>query len=84
MYIIAGNSKKCGSVLNGASGKIISPDMDGDGYYEANLECDWTIIVEPGYVILLIIDAFNVESGPNCSYDFLKVSISSTIVVDIN
>ena len=52
-----------------------SPDFNDDGYYENRLECDWTLIIEPGYVILLLIETFDVEIDPNCAYDSLKVSI---------
>ena len=30
-----------------------SPDFDQDGYYDHNMNCKWTIVTEPGFVILL-------------------------------
>ena len=52
-----------------------SPDFDADGYYDNGIQCDWTVIVEPGYVIVLLVDMFNVETEPHCKYDSVKVSI---------
>ena len=48
-------------------------DTDGDGLYENNLLCKWTIIEEERdtiYIQLLYID---VEDDENCDYDYLHV-----------
>lgn len=53
---------------------IRSVDIDGDGFYEHNLDCVWQIIATENRIIAIQIISFDVEQsvGSNC-YDLLEV-----------
>ncbi|KAM5312551.1 CUB and sushi domain-containing protein 1 [Glossophaga mutica] len=57
----------CGGNLTGPAGVILSPNYPQP--YPPGKECDWTITVNPDFVIALIFKSFNMEP----SYDFLHV-----------
>ncbi|XP_022109261.1 mannan-binding lectin serine protease 1-like [Acanthaster planci] len=62
-----------GILLQAASGEVTSP-----GYplaYPRRSECDWLIRAEPGYVINLNFEDFDVEDHPDvrCPYDALTI-----------
>uniref|UniRef100_A0AAV2LT87 CUB and Sushi multiple domains 1 n=1 Tax=Knipowitschia caucasica TaxID=637954 RepID=A0AAV2LT87_KNICA len=57
----------CGGNASGPSGVILSPNYPQP--YPAGKECDWTIQVNPDFVIALIFKSFNMEP----SYDFLHI-----------
>ncbi|XP_054557111.1 CUB and sushi domain-containing protein 1 [Talpa occidentalis] len=57
----------CGGNLTGPSGVILSPNYPQP--YPPGKECDWTIRVNPDFVIALIFKSFSMEP----SYDFLHV-----------
>ena len=73
---ISDRSYGCGSVILNASidnGLIKSPDFDGDGLYENNLECSWTIIADIDKIVQLFIIEFQLEKDYWCRFDNLKV-----------
>ncbi|KAG8517559.1 LOW QUALITY PROTEIN: CUB and sushi domain-containing protein 1, partial [Galemys pyrenaicus] len=57
----------CGGNLTGPAGVILSPNYPQP--YPPGKECDWTIRVNPDFVIALIFKSFSMEP----SYDFLHV-----------
>ncbi|PVD35988.1 hypothetical protein C0Q70_02958 [Pomacea canaliculata] len=63
----------CGGFLNQTSGQIRSVDINGDGNYEDNLDCRWTIMVEPNKLARLTFSSFHLEPGEECSYDSVAV-----------
>ena len=76
----------CGGALTDLSGLLRNPDFDQDGYYDHNLDCNWTIITEPGHVVLLLAqeEVFDIEASewcdnidytciPQCRFDNIKV-----------
>ena len=70
----SGSTQECNSTLTNTSGTIYSIDGDGDGHYEPNLDCWWTIEAEVGHVIKINIAEFYVQYGSICEYDSLEVS----------
>ena len=50
-----------------------SVDRDGDGMYDNNLNCTWTIVGKEYDIIKLNISSMDIQYGENCEYDFLKV-----------
>ncbi|KFM62124.1 Cubilin, partial [Stegodyphus mimosarum] len=75
-YSTYGPSQGCGGMLNTSTGEIKSVDVDSDGQYESNLDCNWLIMSSsPNQVILLNFTSFNVESSRNntCVYDYVEL-----------
>jgi len=64
-------------MLNSSQGSFRSIDANGNGLYENNLDCIWTILVGGNKIVKLNIDNFNVENHQSCIYDYLKVCIES-------
>ena len=67
--------QECGNVIYNTTGRLRSPDYDGDGMYDDNLACRWTIVVEPRKIVQLVIIEFQLEQDPWCRFDHLKVSV---------
>ena len=55
--------------MHGPYGTILSPDSDGDGYYDNNANCVWRIEVMEGYVIRYNFETFAVENAKDCEND---------------
>ena len=70
-----GQTQECGSTMIELSGSISAPDSDGDGYYEPNLDCWWTLEAKEGHVVQINIQTFDVGYSVACEADFLQVSI---------
>lgn len=75
-----GEDQGCGGmIVNSTSGEIVSPDIDGNGKYEPNLDCWWHIIGLDGQVVKLTFVRLDIEerttniSRLRCSYDFLEI-----------
>ncbi|XP_033096152.1 mannan-binding lectin serine protease 1-like [Anneissia japonica] len=68
-----------GNMLYAREGVISSPDYPLQ--YPRQLQCDWTISVEAGYVINLNFTDFDVEEHPDviCPYDYLKIESDGNI-----
>ena len=62
-------------MLNQTSGWIASPDLDGDGLYDFNLNCSWTIEVDETNVIAFRILYMDISPSEDCHLDYLLVSI---------
>ncbi|KAG2458577.1 CUBN protein, partial [Polypterus senegalus] len=71
-----GPQQGCGGFLNASTGSFSSPDINSDGKYEINLDCLWSIMVQPNKLVNLSFTQFDLEgtSGGNCQYDYLKLS----------
>lgn len=66
----------CGGILTDPIGRLKSPDLDGDGLYESNLNCVWLVLANEGKNISFTVTAMDIEQGysSRCPYDFLEVS----------
>ncbi|XP_013175197.1 PREDICTED: cubilin-like [Papilio xuthus] len=61
----------CGGVLNHEEGSIIYPLSNAT--YSHNARCAWVIHTIPEKVINVTFSKFNLESSPDCLYDFLQI-----------
>ncbi|XP_053408750.1 cubilin-like isoform X2 [Mercenaria mercenaria] len=68
-----GESHGCGGILNSTSGTLRAVDSDGDGQYENDLDCRWSIIAANNKVIRLTFTGLDMEDNPTCHYDYLKI-----------
>ncbi|RWS22052.1 Cubilin-like protein, partial [Leptotrombidium deliense] len=76
-----GEKQGCGGVIENETGVIISPDSNGDGLYEFDLDCIWTILAPEYAVIQLNFQSMDIEaseSSLNCSFDYLEIRDGST------
>nr|KAG5692365.1 hypothetical protein BaRGS_007978 [Batillaria attramentaria] len=65
----------CGGPLTGASGTFSSPNYPNS--YDHARMCEWTITVQTGKSINLVIEDFDMENAPNCSFDALEIYYGS-------
>ncbi|KAG8252001.1 hypothetical protein J6590_068209 [Homalodisca vitripennis] len=64
----------CGGILHSTEGILQSPNY-GKGDYPNNTECEWTVILPPGYhASLSFIDRFFLEVSEDCANDFIQIS----------
>ena len=69
----SGFCQACGGQIRDFPGALRSPDYDGDGLYESNLHCDWTIIADEDHVVDFFL--YELDLGPDCTdIIFLRVS----------
>jgi cubilin len=62
-----GPQQGCGGLFNLTDGSktITSLDVDGDGSYEPELNCQWTVVAPPGKVVKLRFTRFQLEMRQN-------------------
>ncbi|RUS70228.1 hypothetical protein EGW08_022008 [Elysia chlorotica] len=73
-YATYGPAVGCGGNLTQPFGTITSLDIDGDGKYEHNLECEWTIKVDPDKIIVFNVTDMALEGHmPNCDSDYIQL-----------
>lgn len=65
----------CGGELTAPYGNLNSPGYPGN--YPPGRDCYWMVTVNPGLLITFAFGTLNLESHPNCSYDFLEVGTAS-------
>ncbi|CAK1578705.1 unnamed protein product [Parnassius mnemosyne] len=65
------HSNLCGGVLNHEEGSIIYPVSNTT--YSHNARCAWVIHTSPDKVINVTFSKFNLETNPECQYDFLQI-----------
>ena len=68
---------KCGGVLRGKHGTLHSVDADGDGLYDRNQYCTWSIIAEEFQTIILEVTDIDIPDNGyfgECYNDGLQVS----------
>ena len=70
------SSTGCGGNLIGTVGSFSSPGHPNN--YPHGVTCDWYITVEPGMVIRLTFNTFNLERSANCQYDYVEIFDNST------
>ena len=63
----------CHRVLTDTTGILRSPDTDGDGKYDHNRKCFWTVIAEEGKILQLSRQRMDLKGGHGCTQDYLKV-----------
>ena len=74
IIIVPDTYQACGGVVQNASGSIVAPDFDGDGLYDLNVDCLWTIAAPENYVIRYMIHFVKIEDSVSCHLDVLMVS----------
>ena len=55
--------------MTSAPGQIISPDEDGDGKYDHNMNCSWTIEAAEGEIIVFNFTQLAIDDSFRCSED---------------
>ena len=68
----------CGRLLRDIEGSIESPDNDGDGQYDSNQYCRWTILADENKMVQLEIFEMDIEEEDDCFNDYLAVSFKSS------
>lgn len=63
----------CGGDLTEEYGSISSPGFPGK--YPPDRDCYWNINVPPGKRIVLHFISLSIEKHPNCSFDYLEVTL---------
>ena len=75
--------KDCRKTFRDSSGWISAPDNDGDGFYDFNLNCVWTVEVEPNKLIqfqLMYVDlGVYYMAEIECLSDKIMVSTNSFV-----
>lgn len=66
----------CGETFTSPSGIITSPGHPTN--YPHGTNCTWYISVDPGNLIRLTFDTFNLEYHSGCNYDYLEVYDNGT------
>lgn len=68
----------CGGVIK-ELGHQIQPPSIGDAY-SRNANCTWIIVAPPNHIIQLTFDSFDLETGAQCYFDYVRVidGISNT------
>lgn len=66
--------EECRFSLTAESGNILPPDKDGDGLYDNNVECKWTIVVAENKCVDLQVMFTDIEVTEECRQDALFVS----------
>ena len=73
-------STRCAVVYRNSGGLgFSSVDSDGDGLYEHNANCSWTIITRPHNIIHLYITYIAIQLDEQCTRDFIKVRRKDTM-----
>ena len=57
------------------AGWIAPPDNDGDGCYDFNLDCLYTVLGRKNEIIEFQVLYVDVEASTGCEFDYLSVSI---------
>jgi len=69
----------CGNIYAMDQGEISTRNYPN--LYPNNEECEWTIVVLPGFRInLQFVERFNLEQSVNCTKDYVQVKIMYTIL----
>ena len=77
IIFFSGKTEICGEIIYDPSGTIVSPDSNGDGFYDDNANCVWHIAVMEDYVIRYTFEEISVELSKNCEIDKVTVVKSS-------
>ena len=64
---------QCGAIVTEPSGYIVATDRDGDGEYDADIQCVWVIAAPVGTGIELEFEYIDIESDDECAFDSLEV-----------
>ncbi|XP_059179030.1 cubilin-like isoform X2 [Physella acuta] len=78
-YTTYGPLQGCGGTLRQPSGTIRSLDINNDGQYEPDLECNWLIFVGTNKAINFTVNNIDIEYHINCERDSLTVYDGLTV-----
>ena len=78
--IIFSLCKACGGTLTDSTGSFTSPGHPN--VHPHGVNCTWFIRVDPGLVIRLTFNAFTLEGGVACRFDYVEVFDNSTATPD--
>ena len=70
--------------MAGSQGKIGTRDTTGDGNYDNNLDCAWTLLAPSNKVVKLSFESFHLESNYDCNYDYVEVGYHCINIIIIN
>ncbi|XP_035697805.1 CUB and sushi domain-containing protein 1-like [Branchiostoma floridae] len=62
-----------GRYLYEEEGEIVPPRDVMTGRYQTNLNCSWTIVADPGKVVVVEFPEFDIEYEARCRHDFLQI-----------
>ena len=66
------------------SGWLTAPDFDGDGNYDHNLQCRWTVEAEINHVVAAQILHLDIQDSEDCKSDFLWVYTTKIVNIGID
>ena len=69
-------SDPCNGRMTDPFGAFSSVDRDGNGHYDANLNCTWLIIAEGNKALQLKIISLDIEVSKGCTNDYLQVNMN--------
>ncbi|XP_069786813.1 adhesion G-protein coupled receptor G6 isoform X2 [Narcine bancroftii] len=69
----------CTETLTDPSGQFTSPCYPKD--YVSNLNCEWTILAPPGFIIQLTFHNFELEEAQGCPYDFISINTGAEEII---
>nr|XP_042896535.1 cubilin [Parasteatoda tepidariorum] len=75
-YNTFGPDQGCGGTINAASGTIQSFDVDNNGLYEPNLDCNWFVTSDnPDKILQISFERFDIDdsSDGSCEFDYLEL-----------
>ena len=73
--LISGVDDNSVVILNTSPGTITSPDLDGDGLYDYNVDVLWILEASEGYIIQYTIQSALIAASYECYQDGLRVGI---------
>jgi cubilin len=80
---VYGPAHGCGGTVRidaGMNATIRSPDIDGDGVYDDELDCVWQIDVPENYVAHVQFMELQLEVGPTSCVDYLEIHDGRTVM----
>ena len=72
---------ECGGTLNSLSGTLTYIDRDGDGYYDRDRSCFWTINALPENIIVVSVTEMELQPDSLCNKDYLEVRPMFSLVL---
>lgn len=84
LCFISVQDKDCTETFRNSSGWIASPDQDANGFYDFNLKCFWTVVVDPSKHIRFQLSYIDIVTSPDCTLDYIAVSLSGAYDLTVN
>ena len=65
----------CGGIVRRESGIFQPLDIDGDGFYDSNLNCSWYLVVGFYKLVRVVIPEIDIEESEFCEKDYIQVQL---------